>query len=122
MSRGKGMTLDAMLGALTATKGDVAEAARMSGVRLATFQQRMHRLGVTRNHLAFIRLGRELPAPVAPGDAYLGEERVTLRLADYALLRERAAMGDEAERLYDRLQCAERIITSLTRELSERAA
>lgn len=122
MSRGNGMTLDAMLGALTSTKGDVAEAARMSGVRLATFQQRMHRLGVTRNHLAFIRLGRELPAPVAPGDAYLGDERVTLRLADYALLRERAEMASEAERLAADLRCANRIIDSLTRELSERAA
>lgn len=56
--------------------------------------------------------------PVVAG----GDVRVTVALADYALLQTQAAMGQEADRLAGELAAANRIIATLTSRLEERAA
>lgn len=114
-------TRDTLIDILRTHAGDVTAAAAACGVSRDAFAQRMHRQTVTRDDLAWIRRGHH--PPPRQGDATLQDAvGVTLHLADYALLRERAAMAGEADRLAAELQCANRIIASLTRELSVRAA
>ena len=117
---------DALLAQLAPYDYHIASAADGLGLTVSTLWQRVRRSGMTAYDLeAARRCEPPLPPPSVaasvPGVATLSAEGVTLSLADYALLRERARWGFEADALADDVVRLERIVAVLTRELERRA-